>query len=161
MRSGINRDVIEVLMDVYDLTERQATVSVMRSDGMSYREIAEELGITVSGVRNHLEQARMKMKVDNDFQIARIIGRLEMSLGPALVIAIVPVDKSEDVINRLIQEGEGVTEMTGRGGYTGEEQSVLFIITEDEEKVREIIEEEVGRKVPMFVMRAPAATPSP
>ncbi len=161
MKSKINREVIEVLMDVYGLTERQATVSVMRSEGMSYREIAEELGITVSGVRNHLEQARMKMKVDNDFEIARIVGRLEVSLGPALVIAIVPVEKSEDVINRLIQEGEGVTEMTGRGGYTGEEQSVLFIITEDEDKVKEIIEEEVGDKVPMFIMRTPYAALAP
>ncbi len=154
-----DRDVTDLLMEIYGLTERQATVAMMRSRGMSYREIAEELGITVSGVRNHLEQARMKMKVDNDFQIARIIGRLEAAMGPSLVIAIVPVDKSEQVIDRLIQEGEGVTEMTGRGGYTGEEQSVLFIITEDEDKVREIIKEEVGREVPMFVMRNPTAVP--
>jgi uncharacterized membrane-anchored protein YitT (DUF2179 family) len=62
------------------------------------------------------------------FVSTRVIDLLQEGLSPAKAVLIITV-RAEEINRRLLRDlGRGVTRLTGRGGYTGEEREVLLCV---------------------------------
>ena len=57
------------------LSDRQARVLTLLINGLSHKQIAYEMGISVDCVREYLRRARVKCGVDNNLMMAFYLGR--------------------------------------------------------------------------------------
>ena len=58
------------------LTEREREVLELRAHGLSYREIAAELGVSIVTVKKHVERTYEKLGVHTLVDALRVVGRL-------------------------------------------------------------------------------------
>lgn len=58
------------------LTRREHAVAKLFSEGFNYKEIAKELAISPSTVRNHLNKVYIRLGINNKIQIAQLFQRL-------------------------------------------------------------------------------------
>lgn len=56
-----------------ELTRRQQQVAALAADGLTDPEIAQELGISLSTARSHLDRVRIKLGVSRKREIGRAL----------------------------------------------------------------------------------------
>ncbi|WP_299007802.1 alpha/beta fold hydrolase [uncultured Caulobacter sp.] len=76
-------DHTELLVDVWGLTQKQASISLLVASGASREEAARTLGLSVSVVRKDLEQVFATLRVTSASELARTVSTMSM-LGALL-----------------------------------------------------------------------------
>jgi len=74
---ALSEQELDSLGHEFGLSSRQTEIAGLISQGMSDRQIAEQLGISFGTVRTHMSRLFQKCNVDNRLQLlAHIYGRL-------------------------------------------------------------------------------------
>ena len=76
-------DHTELLVDVWGLTQKQASISLLVASGASREEAARTLGLSVAVVRKDLEQVFATLRVTSSSELARTVSTMSM-LGALL-----------------------------------------------------------------------------
>ena len=64
-----------VARQLHPLSARQYETLMLYADGLTYRQIAERLGVAYDTVKRHMEETRAKLDVSSSAEAYRIIRR--------------------------------------------------------------------------------------